>query len=278
VLDTPEAGAVATYQMGPVDGQPVMFVHGVHAAASAFDFRPLYTSLAARGYRVTAFDLPGYGHSDRQDRTYDPEIMVDAASAVLEKVVQAPAHLIALSLGSEYAAQTANRRPDLTRSITLISPTGLGPSGTRGRTEWLGTLLRTPIIGQALFDAIASRPSIAYFLGKSFTGEPDPGYEAFAWASSHQPGARFAPAAFLSGALFEPNIYARAYAKVGVPGLVIYDRDPYSSFERLPDLTALPMWEAIRLVPSNGLPHFELLDTMIERLERFWNESARSQT
>jgi len=273
-LDTPEAGEVATYQMGPDDGRRVLLIHGVHAAASAYDVRPLYTALATRGYRVTAFDLPGYGHSERGDRRYDPEMMVDATTTVLEKVVQAQSHVVALSLGSEFAARAALRRPDLVRSLTLISPTGLDASEGGGNPDWIGALLRAPIVGQALFDAVASRPSIEYFLDKSFTGESDAGYRAFAWASSHQPGARFAPAAFLSGALFDRNIFDDAYTKIGAPGLVVYDRDAYSSFDRLPELTSLPMWSAARLVPSNGLPHFELLGDTIDTLERFWGQAT----
>jgi pimeloyl-ACP methyl ester carboxylesterase len=272
-LDTPEAGEVAVYQMGPASGDHVLVVHGVHAAASAFDMRPLYTALAARGFRVTAFDLPGYGHSERHDRTYDSETMTHATTTVLEKVVQTSAHVIGLSLGSEFAAKAAQRRPDLVRSLTLISPTGLERSGSTGNPEWLGSLIRTPILGQAIFDAIASRPSIEYFLDKSFTDEPDVGYRAFAWTSAHQPGARFAPAAFLSGALFDPKIFD-TYAAIACPALVIYDRDPYSSFDRLPELTTLPSWEARRIVPSNGLPHYELLDETLGVLQDFFARTS----
>lgn len=269
-VDTLDAGRVATYQLGPGDGDPVLLVHGVHAAASAYDVRPLYTALAMQGWHAVAVDLPGYGHSERSNRTYDPALMTNAVVSVLEKVIQRPAHVIALSLGAEFAAAAALRRPDLVRSLALISPTGMGEYSPRSESGWLGGVLRTPVVGQSLFDLISSRPSIEYFLAKSFVGDVDEGYRAFAWVSSHQHGARFAPAAFLSGALFDPHVFDHIYRRVPQPALVIHDRDPYSSFARLPELVSMPNWSAERLTPTNGLPHFEMLDRTTETLQRFW--------
>ena len=37
---------------------------------------------------------------------------------------------------------------------------------------------------------------------------------------------------------------------------------------------SLPMWSAARLVPSNGLPHFELLGDTVDTLERFWGQAT----
>ena len=61
------------------------------------------------------------------------------------------------------------------------------------------------------------------------------------------------------------------YAQVQVPTLVLYDRDGFTSFELLPDLLAKnDSWQAVRLVPTLGMPQFERTEHMVEVLDRFW--------
>ncbi len=56
-----------------------------------------------------------------------------------------------------------------------------------------------------------------------------------------------------------------------MPALVLYDRDNFVSFEMLPELLAKnASWQAVRLVPSLGLPHFERLEDTVEVLDKFW--------
>ena len=283
-IDLSDAGRIAVYQGERDTGTPVVLVHGVHAAASAYDMRPLFTGLGW-DRRVIALDLPGFGHSERTDRRYTPQLMTDAVVGVVEKVAGEPVDLVALSLGAEYAAAAAVARPDLVRSLTLISPTGLGgsdesrsPSNLRasGRgSSWggkLADLIANPILGQAFYDLLVTRPSIRYFLGKSFVGETDAGYENFAHLTSHRSGARFAPLAFVSGALFTPDVADTVYRKVSCPVLVVYDTDPYSSFDGLPEVAGdMVNWRAVRISPSAGLPHYELPDETISALTEFWD-------
>jgi pimeloyl-ACP methyl ester carboxylesterase len=271
-IDSLTAGRVAVYQMGPDTGrEPVVLVHGFHAAASAYDLRPLYTALAARGRRVVALDMPGFGHSDRSPRAYNQSLMVAALRDVLEQVVAGPAHVVALSAGSEVAAKVALERPDLVSSLTLISPTGLG-SGTGGPGA-VGKVLAVPVIGQAFFDALTSRPSIRYFLSKNFLGPVDDGYAAYAWMSAHQPGARHAPRAFLEGALFDSRIRS-VYERVSQPSLVIYGDDPNASQERLPELATRSRWQAHR-ISSAGLPHYDNPVETGDVVERFIEAAER---
>ncbi len=61
------------------------------------------------------------------------------------------------------------------------------------------------------------------------------------------------------------------YEKLTVPTLALYDQDPYVSFETLPDLLQRrPNWQALRIAPTRGLPHFERLADTRAALERFW--------
>ena len=271
-LDVVDAGRVAVYEGDRHSGPPVVLVHGVHAAASAYDMRPLFTALGW-DRRVIVLDLPGFGRSDRTDRRYDPEVMTEAVVGVLEKVAGEPADLIGLSLGCEYAAAAAIARPDLVRSVTMISPTGMGGTTPRERRAAIPAVLKVPVLGQAFFDLLVSNPSIRYFLAKSFAGDIDPGYAGYARLTAHQPGARHAPLAFVSGMLFTPEVDETVYRKVSQPVLVLYDRDPYSSFKVLPEIVGdLPNWRAVRIPGTAGLPHFERTNETVTALNRFWSE------
>lgn len=272
VTVTTPAGAVTVHRAGSGTGTPVVLVHSVNAAASAYEMRPLFEHWR-RERPVLAPDLPGFGASARGDRPYTPEGMAAALAAVLEEA--GPSHVVALSLGCEFAARVALERPDLVASLTLISPTGLGRRQDGGPPAVVGSVIRTPLVGQALFDLLVTRRSIRWFLSRSFVGEVDHGLMAYAWATAHQPGARFAPAAFLDGTLFTADAATRLYDLLDVPVLVVHDRDSYSTFERVPDFVAADDRRRVVRIPDTlGLPHFEQPEATVAAIESFWSDEA----
>jgi hypothetical protein len=137
--------------------------------------------------------------------------------------------------------------------------------------QWLRSVLAFPLWSQALYDALVSRASLRSFLQRSFEGEIDTGLLEYAWATSHQPGARFAPLYFISGQLFTPDAVQSLYERVTQPTLALYDRDGYTSFDALPALLAVRSnWQAERITPTLGMPQFERLDDTTRALQSFW--------
>ena len=63
-------GGVAVYEevAGPVDGPPVMFLHGVTASARTWAWLP---DEIARGRRVVLVDLRGHERSDHAPGSYE---------------------------------------------------------------------------------------------------------------------------------------------------------------------------------------------------------------
>lgn len=282
-LRTAEAGEINYYADEHAAGRPLVLVHSINAAASAYEMRPLFEHF--RGQRpVYAPDLPGFGFSERSDRVYSPKLYASALLALLEEIRERgeAADVVALSLGSEFAARAALERPELVHSLALISPTGLTARTQMNRSERATTsqtggqlyrLFRFPLWSQAFYDLLASRPSIRYFLKMSFVGEPDRGLVDYAYATAHQPGARFAPLAFISGRLFSPDIREAVYEQLTIPVLAIYDQDAFVRFDTLPDvLERNPNWRSARLIPSKGLPQFERLEDTAAALSTFWQE------
>ena len=287
-LQSAQAGEVSYYVDEAVPGRPLVLVHSINAAASAYEMRPLFEYY--RTWRpVFAPDLPGFGFSERTDRAYSPALYTAAVLDLLRGVVErwGAADVMALSLGSEFAARAALQQPELVRSLTLISPTGLASQARKNRTERastsqmsdrLNSLFRFPLWSQAFYDLLVSRPSIRYFLRMSFVGEPDPGLVAYGYATAHQPGARFAPFAFVSGQLFTPDIRESVYERLTMPVMVLYDRDGFVRFDTLPDmLNRHANWNAKRIIPTMGLPQFERLNETTASVDAFWQEIGAGQ-
>ncbi|WP_232660407.1 alpha/beta fold hydrolase [Pseudonocardia sp. TRM90224] len=103
---------------GP-DGTPAVYVHGLSGSATN------WTDLAAQlGSRAagTAVDLPGFGLSrPLVSRDYSPAAHADALLCFLAGHGR-PVHLIGNSFGGAIAIVVAARRPELVRTLTLVSP------------------------------------------------------------------------------------------------------------------------------------------------------------
>jgi pimeloyl-ACP methyl ester carboxylesterase len=224
--------------------------------------------------------LPGFGFSERTNRAYSAEMYVQAIVDLLSIQIGESADVIALSLCGEYAARAALLRPDLFHTLTLISPTGFSAHGTgrttqravqEDRTHSLYRALAFPIWGPALYDLIATRRSIEFFLKQSFVGPVPPALIDYDYATSHQPGAHYAPLRFVSGLLFTRDVQQVVYDRVALPTLVIYDHDAFSRFDSLPKFVeAHPNWRATRIQPTLGLPQFEALPQLANALNSFW--------
>lgn len=272
------AGMLHYYADRSGEGTPLLLLHSVNAAASAYEVRPIFERY--RGQRpVYALELPGFGFSQRGDRPYTPRVFTNAIIGFLETQVEGPVDIVALSLSSEFAARTALERGPNVRSLALISPTGLGNDAEeRGANEGLHRALSFPLWSQALFDLLATRIIIRRFLSMSFYGEPDERLVDYSYKTAHQPGARFAPFAFVSGKLNSPDIRESVYEQLRHPVLVLYDEDAYTSFEALPGLMERhPNWQAKRIVPTRGLPHFDQPEQTFQALDAFWNEPQSSE-
>ncbi len=216
-------------------GPLIILVHGIYAGASAYEYRKLFPLLAA-SHRVVAFDLLGCGLSDRPNIAYSGEVFVELIVDALNEFGSEPTVLVGSSMGGAFAIRAAARAPDRVNRLVTISPTGLG--GVLDREPSAGqrfatTLLRSPVAGETLFNALSSRPSLRWFLEHqsyadkaSVTPEIIDDY----YAITHQQGARYVPAAFVGGGL---NInVARDLPFIDAPILVAWG-------ERAPSVSKL---------------------------------------
>jgi pimeloyl-ACP methyl ester carboxylesterase len=284
---SPAAGMVSYYVDRKPAGRPLVLIHSINAAASAYEMMPIFEHY--RGKRpVYALDLPGFGFSDRSDRAYSPWLYADAIVDFLRtQVREGSADVVALSLGSEFAARAAKGHPELFNSLTLISPSGFTDrtakkasqrASQQGKSDSLYRLFSFPLWSQAFYDLLVTPPSINYFLKQSFEGTVDPGLKHYAYATSHQPGARFAPLYFVSGKLFSPDIRQSVYEQLVLPVLVLFDKDSFVRFDTLPQMAQEhPNWHTVRIAPTKGLPHFEKMADVAQALDSFWQNTGTRQ-
>jgi pimeloyl-ACP methyl ester carboxylesterase len=98
--------------------EPALYVHGL--GGSSQNFTDLAGLLADR-FDGQAVDLPGFGYSD-PSRRYSIPAFADKIIKCLEYADRGPVHLVANSLGGSISVRVAGLRPDLVRTLTLISP------------------------------------------------------------------------------------------------------------------------------------------------------------
>ncbi|WP_069815666.1 alpha/beta hydrolase [Streptomyces sp. TP-A0874] len=99
---------------------PALYVHGL--GGSSVNWSPLLAELADR-VDGEAVDLPGFGHSPPpDDGDYSVSAQARAVIRHLDGTGRGPVHLLGNSLGGAIATRVAAVRPDLVRTLTLVSP------------------------------------------------------------------------------------------------------------------------------------------------------------
>jgi len=186
-------------------GRPLVLLHGLYAGASGWEWRRNFDRLSEH-FQVYAPDWVGFGLSDKPPIRYTAATYLEQLSRFLETVVGQPATLVASSLASAYAVQVACDAPSLVDGLILVCPTGLRElaSPPNAGTEALYQLLKSPIIGTALYNTLASQPSLRWYLANQTYFDPtlvDDAMLAHYAAATHQYGSQNAPPSFLSGLL-----------------------------------------------------------------------------
>ncbi|SIR96703.1 alpha/beta fold hydrolase [Natronorubrum thiooxidans] len=271
-LENPIVGVERTYRWRGIEtaytvaGDPndpdMLLCHGIHAAASSQEFAPIVEQLAEH-YHVIAVDLPGFGRSERPPLVYSATLYAEFIRDFARNVTDTPV-VVASSLTGSFAVDAATESEF--EQLVLICPT----DETAPERPWLRTLVRTPIVGTALFNLLASKPSIRYFYtrdGYYDASRVDDTTVEYAWHSAHQPGARYAPASFASGTLDPEFDLQTELAALETPTTLVWGRDadlvPLRDGRNLADAADL---ELVVIDYATLLPHAEHPEKFVEYL------------
>jgi len=255
---------VAYTEAGDPEDRDLLLLHGINAAGSAHEFYRVFEALSDQ-YHVVAPDLPGFGHSDRPPLLYSASLYATFAADAIEDLSDEPPVVVASSLSGAYAAMGA--RDAEVRELTLICPTD---SSMGGRRTWLRALVRAPVAGEGLFNLVASTASIRHFHedhGYYDTANLTDEVVDYEWTSAHQPGARFAPASFVSGYLDPGEDLGDVLEALEVPVTLVWGRE--AEITPLSEGQALAERADLRLVAFDEtllLPHVEHPEQFLEVL------------
>ncbi|WP_049898315.1 alpha/beta fold hydrolase [Halococcus agarilyticus] len=248
---------VAYAEAGDPDDPDCLLLHGVNAAGSSREFDRVFERLADE-YHVIAPDLPGFGRSDRPPLVYSASLYTTFVTEFARDLTD-DAVCVASSLSGAYAALAAGDEdgPDFAE-LVLVCPTA---ETVPEKRVWLRSLLRSPFVGETLFNALASEPSLRYFERDHAVADPSILTEEFIryrWRTTHQPGARFAPASFVSGFL-DPDIdLDDRLAALDCPITIVWGRDAdLPGLERGRELAETADARLVVFDDAKLLPHVE---------------------
>jgi pimeloyl-ACP methyl ester carboxylesterase len=249
-----------------VGDPPLLMIHSINAAGSAYEVKPLYEHYR-NNRTVYALELPGFGHSQRGAREYTVRMMTDAIHAVVERIQashgRAPIDALAVSLSCEFLARAITETPLAFRSAALVSPTGFtaktrpGAGDTSRAMPWLHAIFEGRLWSRTLWNALSSRRSIRFFLKKTFGSQQiDEGLADYDYITTHQPGARHAPFYFVSGYLFSTQIM-KFYMSLTLPVWMTHGtRGDFTDYSNKTKVEGRANWR-INVMDTGAMPHFE---------------------
>ena len=102
-------------------GEPLVLLHGNGSMIEDFDSSGLI-DLAAKHFRVVAFDRPGFGHSDRpRNVVWTPDAQAQLIKQALTTLDVSNAIVLGHSWGASVAVALALKYPDMIRGLVLAS-------------------------------------------------------------------------------------------------------------------------------------------------------------
>jgi pimeloyl-ACP methyl ester carboxylesterase len=182
-----------------------------------------------------ALDLPGFGDSPpRPDGRYCIAALAQTVAALIERRGKGPVHLIANSLGGAVSVKLAATRPELVKTLTLISP---ALPDSRPRLDLIRfPVISLPRIGPRLlrkYDALPPHARVADVIATCYSDPSRFPPERFAAelqelvrrdTLDHATAALIGSVRTLTAEFFKHQAWRDA-ARVTAPTLVIYGSD-----------------------------------------------------
>lgn len=274
-LDPPVGRDLETYRwrgfdvrytdVGDPDDPDLVLLHGINAAGSSHEFRNVVDDLA-ESYHVVAPDLPGFGHSARPPLLYSGSLYVAFLKDFTWDVVDEPT-VVASSLTGAYATLAAAEVS--VEELILVCPTA---STMPDRRVWLRSLVRSPLVGQLIYNGLTSKRAIRYFLRDHGFANPEritDEWVEYDYRTARLRGARFAPASFLSGFLDLDVDLGVRLAGLDVPVTVIWGSEAsLTDPKRGRELADVAGAEFVEVEDAGLLPHAERPRAFLDAIER----------
>jgi pimeloyl-ACP methyl ester carboxylesterase len=251
---------------------PLIFLHSLGGGSSAYEWSKVYPAFAS-DYRVIAPDLVGWGQSTHPPRDYQVNDYLQVIGELIEQTAQ-QAMVVASSLTAGLIVRLAIQRPDLFRSLFLVSPSGYSDFGSSYGQGIAAQIARIPGLDRLIYaigaaNELAVRNFLEQFLFADRSRLTPEMVDAYL-ASAQQMNAEYAALSSLRGDLcFDLSLYI---GQLQVPTTIVWGQQSrfgsVSDGRRLAALnpSSVKAFEAIADV--GVLPHLELPAVAIGLLQR----------
>ena len=251
------------------EGVPVLLLPAFSTVSSRTEMRGVAEILADQ-CQVTVLDWLGFGESDRPRVQYNRSLYQQLLQAFVRECCPKPLTIVAAGHAAGYAMHLAQKTPSDIAKLLLVAPTWKGPLRAMGAPIPAATgvrnLVRSPLLGQALY-AMNTHPSFLKWMYQRHVyvnhDKLTPDFMTEKHQMTQKPGARFAPAAFVTGGL-DPMRDREEWLSVGrslsLPiEIIIPEQSPPKSKAEMEALAALPTLKEHRLPGTLGV-HEEYAD------------------
>lgn len=273
VLGLDEAGS------GPV----VLLLPALSSISTRGEMHPLMERLASQFHTMT-IDWPGFGTWSRPEVTWTPDALSSFLCHVLHDIVSGLHAIVAAGHAATYILHHAAHHPETIARAALIAPTWRGPlptmgGGQRPLFQAIRRAVEMPYVGPLLYRLNVN----PFVVRKMVAGHV---YSDADWLTGERlaekrrvidaPGARFASAAFVTGAL--DRVTSRAEflalaARAAVPITIIYGAEtPARSRAEIEALAALPGIKTSLLPRGKLSVHEEFPDDVARAVEPFLSQ------
>ena len=274
-------GRLATIQDGPADGPPIVLLHGASANASD-PMEGVGRLLAGRGFRVIAFDRPGFGYSDRiaGDEAAAPSVQAGLIAEALERLGVGPALVFGHSWAGALALALALDHPDRVSALALAAPVAMPMPDRMPDLPWYWQIAVKPPVAWLLSRTIG--PPLAHrFLPEAARRvfQPQPAMADYAEKARAdlvlRPGTLLANVQDLLGLPAALAAQSPRYGAIRVPTLVISgEADPIvrSEAQAVPLARSIPGAHLVLLPGIGHMLQYVAADRVTEEISRLAGE------
>ncbi|MEM9510822.1 MAG: alpha/beta hydrolase [Cyanobacteria bacterium P01_E01_bin.35] len=245
------------------EGNPLLLLPAFSTVSSRTEMKGIANLLATQ-YEVTVLDWLGFGESQCPPVDYSPVLFQQLLGDFVKSIFNSPSIIIAAGHASGYALRFAQDNPDIISQLVLIAPTWQGPLRVMGLPDGVRNgvknLVRSPVIGQGLY-YLNTTPSFLRLMYKRHVyvdqSKLTPEFIAQKHQITSKEGGRYAPAAFVTGAI-DPvagrEEFLQLLESVSMPvAIVLAENAPPKSKAEMEAMAELDKVQTVRLEGTLGI-------------------------
>lgn len=139
------ANTVDFYYERHGEGEALLFLHGLGSSTRDWEYQlPFFK----KNFTVYLIDMRGHGRSSKPETDYSFDLFTKDTCSFIRDIIQAPVHIIGLSLGAMVACSVATHPSVSLKSLTLVNcPGHLTISSMHNRIQYEIRLLLIRLFG-----------------------------------------------------------------------------------------------------------------------------------